>query len=79
MASIHIRELQQYLAEGGQRDALPGSPDGFFLQVRFDDPDHPTGQVDPDFQDQVLTADCPFGHVTIQFDRDGQLQSIDLS
>ena len=79
MASIHITEIQRLLAERGESDAAPGSADGFFLEVRFDEPGSPAGVVDPEFQNKVLTADCPFGSVTIQFDQEGQLRSIDLS
>lgn len=79
MASIHISEIQRLLAERGQRDAEPDAQEGFFLEIRFDDPERASGVVDPEFQDKVLTADCPYGSVTIEFDHQGQLKSIDLS
>ena len=68
MASIHISELQKLLAAEGQRDAEPHGPEGYFLEIRFDDPHSAYEGVDPEFRDRVLTADCPYGMVTIQFD-----------
>lgn len=79
MATIHITEIQKILVERGEVDALPHSPEGYFLEVRFDDPHHPSKVVDIEMKDKVLTADCPYGSVTIQFDSQGQLKSIDLS
>ena len=79
MATIHISEIQNVLAERGEIDALPHSPEGYFLEIRFDDPQHPSKVVDEEMKDKVLTADCPYGSVTIQFDSQGQLKSIDLS
>lgn len=79
MASIHITEIQRLLLQQGQADAVPGGDGGFFLEVRFDEPGRSTGVVDPEFQNKVLTADSFYGTVTIQFDDEGQLRSIDLS
>jgi hypothetical protein len=79
MASIHISEIQRILVERGERDAEAHPQEGFFLEIRFDDPDHRGGVVDPELQDKVLTADCPYGTVTIEFDHQGQLKSIDIS
>ncbi len=81
MASIHIKELQKYLADKGFEDALPGqsSDEGYFLELRFDDPESKSsGVVDEEFKDKVITADCPYGTVTILFDSDGQLKSLEL-
>lgn len=80
MASIHVSEIQAFLAERGEPDATLHGAEGFFLEIRFDDPARaPSSGVDPEFQDRVITADCPFGVATIQFDHEGQLRSIDLS
>lgn len=79
MASIHVSEIQELLAARGEPEATPHGAEGFFLEIRFDDPARASSAVDPEFQDRVITADCPFGVVTIQFDHEGQLRSIDLS
>ncbi len=81
MASIHISEIQKILFDRGELDAYPPpkGQGGFFLEVRFDSPDRNTGVVDEEFKDKVLTADCAFGVVTIQFASNGELQSLDLS
>jgi hypothetical protein len=79
VASIHVTEIQQLLAARGQGDAVPRSPDGYFLEIRFDRPGELAGVVDPEFQNRVLTVESPFGSVAIVFDDEGQLRSIDLS
>jgi hypothetical protein len=81
MATIHITEIQRILAERGEKDALPwGSSEGYFVEIRFDDPHaHASTVADEELIDKVITADCPYGSVTIQFDDRGQLKSIDLS
>ncbi len=78
MASIHISEIRELLVGRGQRDAAPNAEEGFFLEIRFDDPAYES-PIDPKFRDKVLTADSPSGTVTIQFDGRGLLRSIDLS
>jgi len=82
MATIHITEIQKILNEKGQKDALPynTSGDGYFLEIKFDE----LGQtsirhVDEEFKNKVITAECPYGSVVIQFDEYGMLKSIDLS
>jgi hypothetical protein len=79
MASIHFSEIQRLLAEQGQIDAEPGGAEGFFVEIRFDDPQRASDVIDPAFQDKVITADCPYGTVTIEFDHQGLLKSIDVS
>lgn len=37
-----------------------------------------SGVVDEDFKNEVITADCPYGSVTILFDNEGQLKSIEI-
>lgn len=77
MASIHIRDVQRWLAMGGQPDAEPG-PEGMFLEIRFDEGG---GLPVPDveFANKVITALCPQGVVTIVFDSSGSLRSLDIS
>ncbi len=77
MASVHIKDIQNWLAGQGQEDALVGN--GLFLEIRFDDPRYDAKVVDNDFAGRTLTADCPYGVVTISFDDMGQLQSLDIS
>lgn len=84
MATIHITDIQRTLAERGEKDALPwGSGEGYFLEILFDDRGDGggpgAGEVDAEFKNKVITADCPYGFVTIQFDERGWLKSIDLS
>ena len=78
MASVHIREIQEWLASRGASDALPGQ-DGMFVEVRFDVDEPTPGAVDAEYADRVLTVDSPHGVVTITFDSAGQLRSLDIS
>jgi hypothetical protein len=81
MASIHITEIQRYLANKGAKDALVDQSykEGFFLELRFDDPaSRPSGVVDEEFKDRAITVDCPYGTVTILFDSEGLLKSLEL-
>jgi hypothetical protein len=78
MASVHISEIQRWLASNGEVDALPGAG-GMFLAIRFD-VDSPLPQtVDAEFAGRSLTVDAPQGAVTITFDEAGQLRSLDIS
>ena len=79
MASIHISEIQSILADRGASDAPPHSSGGYFLEIRFDDPEGPSVPPDPELGDKVITAESPYGSVVIQFDHAGQLRSVDLS
>jgi hypothetical protein len=79
VASIHLTEIQRLLAERGEMDAEPHSEGGYFVEIRFDQPGPSSGPVDPEFQNKVVTVDCPYGTVTIQFDHEGQLSSIDVT
>ncbi len=81
MASIHIKELQKYLAGKGFEDALPNhrNDKGYFLEIRFDGSSSvSSGVVDEEFKDKVITAECQHGTVTILFDNKGQLESLEL-
>jgi len=82
MAKIHIEEIQKYLAVRGEKDALPhvNSGAGYCLEIRFDDQTLKASHcVDEELKNKVITADCPYGAVTIIFGEDGQLVSLDLS
>lgn len=79
MAKIHISEIQKILAQRGEEDAMPKTDSGYFLQIRFDNPQLPAKVVDEEFKNQTITADCPYGIVTLQFDEYGQLKVLDLS
>jgi len=80
MATIHIKEIQQLLASKGQKDAMPYSDrEGYFLELRFDDPHNSPEHYDPEYANKVITVDSAYGLVTIQFDEKGLLKSIDLS
>lgn len=83
MAKIHIEEIQKYLASRGEKDALPhvNNGEGYFLEIRFDDQTQSTSHciIDEELKNKVITADCPYGMVTIIFGDDGQLVSLDLS
>jgi hypothetical protein len=79
MATIHITEIQRMLAERGEKDALPWASGGYFLELRFDDHKRVGGPVDEELKNVVITAECPYGSVTIMFDELGQLRSVDLS
>lgn len=78
MASVHIREIQEWLSRNGQRDALPG-PGGMFLEIRFDAVGSPSGPVDEEYAERVLAVESPAGSVTIVFDAVGQLRSLDIA
>lgn len=78
MASVHIKDIQQWLADNGQTDANQLAAGGFFLEIRFDVPGDP-GLADEDMVDRVIDAESPQGHITILFDKNGLLKSVELS
>lgn len=81
MAKVHIKEIMKYLDSKGESDALPeNSKEGFFVEINFDEPDNKSKVVvDEEYQDRVITVECPYGSVTILFDELGQLKSLDIS
>lgn len=82
MATIHIKEIQQILANRGEVDALPNknNGEGFFLEIRFDAPSSERAKsVDEEYKNKIMTVDCPHGMVTMVFDEFGALKSLDLS
>ncbi|TVQ82130.1 MAG: hypothetical protein EA357_10790 [Micavibrio sp.] len=78
MATIHVSEIQKILADRGEKDALPWAWGGYFLEIRFDDPARQINTVDEELKNKVITTDCPYGIVTILFDKNGELQSIEI-
>ena len=80
MASIHVRDLQKILFERGELDAYPPpvGQGGFFLEIRFDDDTH-NPVIDDEYRNKVITTDCYLGTVTIQWDSNGELRSLDIS
>ena len=80
MATIHVTEIQKILTERGEEDARPWAPGGYIFEIRFDDPTRlPTGVVDEEFKDKIITADSHYGFVTIKFDEEGLLKAIEFS
>ncbi len=79
MASIHVSEIRHILVERGQSDALPGSGEGTFLEILFDDgKPSDTGSVDAEFANKVITVESSQGSVTIIFNKIGMLESIEI-
>lgn len=78
MASVHIGEVQRWLASQGMDDALPG-PGGMFMEIRFDVDGPLPSSIDEEYAGRVLIVDSPQGTVTITFDGAGQLHSLDIS
>ena len=80
MATIHFSEIQKILADRGEKDALPHPTEGHFVEIRFDEPAYSKNLevIDEEFKNKVITADCPYGTVTIQFDEKGELKSLDI-
>jgi hypothetical protein len=72
LASIGFEELRRMLARRADEDA------GDFLEIRFDKLGYKPNVVDEELKDRVITAGCPYGTVTIVFDRFGQLRSLDI-
>ena len=78
MATVHIDDIRRWRSELGDRDALPG-PGGSFFEIRFDSDQVVPTSSDSEYVNQVLTVDSPQGIVTISFDRNGWLKSLDIS
>ena len=78
MSSVHIDEIRQWRAAAGATDALPG-PGGMFFEIRFDSPAFAPTQPDTEFAGRVITVDSPQGIVTITFDDNGWLKTLDIS
>ena len=79
MASIHISEIQQILRDRGESEAVPWGADGFFVEIRFDEPGRSPGVTDREYVNRSISVDSPQGSVTIIFDEWGQLKSLDIS
>lgn len=73
MASITFRELQQVLLRQNQQDVFES------VEIVFSLPGYHTSVIDEEMKDHVITADCPFGSVTIMFDQFGLLKSVEVN
>ena len=72
MASIHIAEIRNIL-RAREKDADE------FIEIKFNNEQRkPSKFVDAEFANRVITADCPYGSVTITFDAEGLLKSLDI-
>lgn len=78
MATVHVREIMKCLAAAGQTDAQPWSGE-FFFEIRFDEAAGDENTVDVEMAGKVITGETPQGSVTIIFDDNGQLRSLDIS
>jgi len=78
MATVHIDDIRRWRSDLGDSDALPG-PGGSFFEIRFDEAHVMRTNPDSEYVDQVLTVDSPQGVVTITFDQNGWLKSLDIS
>lgn len=76
MTAIHIRDIEKLLA--GSCGSRP-SQDGYFLEIRFDEPTTSDGVADDAMRNKVITAESPQGTVTLVFDDAGLLKSLDIS
>jgi hypothetical protein len=77
MATVHIRDIRRWLREQGQSDAEPWDRE-FFLEIRFDEPGE-GGVADDEMRNKVITGESAYGTVTIMFDGEGLLRSLDIS
>ncbi|WP_417820306.1 hypothetical protein [Terasakiella sp.] len=72
MTEIHISEIVKQFKP-------KGIDDDFFLEISFADPKGTkSGIIDHQYKNAVITTDCPYGGVTILFDDEGQLKSIEI-
>ena len=72
MATITFRDLQQLLLQKGHKDALES------IEIVFTLPDYTTDIIDEPMKNKVITADCLFGNVVIEFDQFGLLKSVEI-
>ena len=82
MASIHIKEIMQYLVDKGYRDADIDSGE-LFVEILFSDPSKTKhavsiGAIDAEYANQALPVDSPIANVLILFDEAGMLRSIEV-
>ena len=78
MPSIHFKELRALLMARAAQDPKPDARDSFF-EIRFDDPGGSAVVFDSGMVNKVITTECPYGSVVIQWDTTGQLKSLDIS
>jgi NAD(P)H-flavin reductase len=76
VATIHLKEVIEYLSK---KEGANSKNDEFFFELLFSDPDgKKTGVIDEEYKNDVITVDCPYGTVTILFDEEGQLKSLEI-
>lgn len=73
MASISFAEIKKLLVDRDGRD------DTSFVEIRFNDVRRSNIPIDEEMKNRVITADCGYGSVTILFDEQGQLKSVELT
>ena len=75
MATVHIRDIGCWLdsQDGAEKDSKS------FLEIRFDEPAYSREVPDAEMSNKVITADSPQGIVTITWDAQGVLRSLDIS
>ena len=85
MATIHIKEIMDYLRDRGEDDAtIYGGKQEYFLEISFVDEQTTrialnSNAVDEEYVDKVLSVDSAYGTVLIIFDKAGLLSSIEFS
>ena len=78
MATIQFKEIVQILAERGENGGRPFGQGGYFVEIRFDDPEYVNPVVDEEMKNETITGDCPYGTATIRFDATGFLESVSI-
>ena len=79
MAQIHITEIIKYLDLKRSEQAGQDKDKGFFLELMFNDlSGKKAGFIDEELKEKVITADCSYGGVTILFDEEGQLKTLEI-
>jgi len=78
MATIHVSEIQQFLKERGENDAVPWTEEGYFFEIRFDKQEDTLHIIDEEMVNRTMNVESPYGSVVIRFDSSGQLRSIEL-
>lgn len=68
LTTLHFSQLMTMLRKQGA-DCDEADESAFFFELRFEDQSgRKSGTIDEDYKNAVITADCPYGNVTILFD-----------
>ena len=78
LATIHFNEIVRILAERGENGGSPFGQGGYFVEIRFDDPEYVNPVVDEELKNQTIIGDCRYGTATIRFDATGLLESVTI-